>query len=160
MQQRCGGGVSSACAGNFLPPGGILQSARVGGGNGRSWVSTDGRKMMVIWDGHREAVGGGTAQRSSGARSAARSRTAPPRMTTEGRRPCRPRPLTHAPSNATNTSTYAPLSLVEDGGTTVLIASSSAIAAPVATSTVAAAEQTKPKATLTMPFVKLNTLLN
>ena len=42
----------------------------------------------------------------------------------------------------------------------VLIASSSATAVPVGTSTVAAAVQTKPKATLTIPFVKLNTLLN
>jgi len=40
---------------------------------------------------------------------------------------------THAPSNATDTPTYAPLSLVEDGGTTVLIVSSSATAAPMAT---------------------------
>jgi hypothetical protein len=31
---------------------------------------------------------------------------------------------------------------------------------PVATSTMAAAAQTKPKAALTIPFVKLNTLLN
>jgi hypothetical protein len=42
----------------------------------------------------------------------------------------------------------------------VLIASSSATAASVATSTVAAVAQTKPKATLTILFVKLNTLLN
>ena len=69
-------------------------------------------------------------------------------------------PPTHAPSNATDTPTYAPSSLVEDGGTTVLIASSSATAAPVAPSNVAAAAQTKPKAALTIPFVKLNTLLN
>ncbi len=48
----------------------------------------------------------------------------------------------------------------EDGGTTVLTASLSATAAPVATSTVATAAQTKPKATLTIPFFKLNTLLN
>jgi hypothetical protein len=39
-------------------------------------------------------------------------------------------------------------------------ASSSATAAPLATSTVAAAVQTTPKATLTISFVKLNTLLN
>ncbi len=53
-----------------------------------------------------------------------------------------------------------PLSLVKDRGTTVLIASSSATAAPVVTSTMAAAAQTKPKAMLMIPFVKLNTLLN
>ena len=81
-------------------------------------------------------------------------------MTTEGRRPRRPRPPTHAPLNATDTPTCAPLSLVEDGGTTVLIALSLATAAPVAMSTVAAAAQTKPKAMLTIPFVELNTLLN
>jgi hypothetical protein len=69
-------------------------------------------------------------------------------------------PPTHAPSNATDTPTYAPLSLVEDRGTAVLIASLSATAAPVATSSVAATAQTKPKATLTIPFVKQNTLLN
>ncbi len=61
--------------------------------------------------------------------------------------------LTHAPSNATDTPTYAPSSLVEDGGTTVLTASSSATAVPVATSTVATAAQTKPKATLTILYV-------
>ena len=66
----------------------------------------------------------------------------------------------HAPSNATDTPTYTPSSLVENGETTVLIASSLTTAAPVATSTVAAMAQTKPKATLTIPFVKLNTLLN
>ena len=66
----------------------------------------------------------------------------------------------HAPSNITDAPTYASLSLVEDGGTTVLTASSSATAAPVATSIVATAAQTKPKATLTIPFFKLNTLLN
>ncbi len=63
----------------------------------------------------------------------------------------------HTPSNATNTPTYAPSSCVEDEGTTVLTASSSATAAPVATSTVAAAVQSNPKATLTIPFVKVNT---
>ncbi len=62
----------------------------------------------------------------------------------------------HTPLNATNTPTYAPSSFVEDGGTTVLTASLSATAAPVATSTVAAAVQTNPKATLTLPFVKVN----
>jgi hypothetical protein len=41
-----------------------------------------------------------------------------------------------------------------------LTASLSATAAPVARSTVATAAQTKPKATLTIPFFKLNTLLN
>jgi hypothetical protein len=50
--------------------------------------------------------------------------------------------------------------MVEDGGKTVLIASSLATAAPVAMSTMAAAAQTKSKAMLTIPFVKLNTLLN
>jgi hypothetical protein len=42
----------------------------------------------------------------------------------------------------------------------VLIALLSATVAPVAMSTVAAAAQTKPKAMLTIPFVKLNTVLN
>ncbi len=41
-----------------------------------------------------------------------------------------------------------------------LTASLSATAAPVATSTVATVAQTKPKATLRIPFFKLNTLLN
>ncbi len=81
-------------------------------------------------------------------------------MATEGRRPRQPRPPMHAPSNAIDTPSYVPSSLVEDGGTTVLIALSLATAAPVEMSTVAAAAQTKPKATLTIPFVKLNTLLN
>jgi hypothetical protein len=81
-------------------------------------------------------------------------------MTTERRRPRQPRPLTHAPLIATDTPTYAPSSLVEDGGTTVLTALWSATAAPVGTSTVATAAKTKPKATLTIPFFKLNTLLN
>ncbi len=44
-----------------------------------------------------------------------------------------------------------------DDGLTAL---SSATAAPVATSTVATAAQTKPKAMLRIPFFKLNTLLN
>ena len=39
----------------------------------------------------------------------------------------------------------------------MLMVSSSATAVPMATSTVAAAVQTKPKATLTIPFVKGNT---
>jgi hypothetical protein len=49
--------------------------------------------------------------------------------------------LTHAPSNATDAPTYAPSSLVEDGGMTAPTASSSsaATAAPVATSTAVAA---------------------
>ena len=53
-----------------------------------------------------------------------------------------------------------PLSLVEDGGMTGLIALLLATVAPVAMSTVTAMAQTKPKAMLTTPFVKLNTLLN
>ncbi len=44
----------------------------------------------------------------------------------------------------------------DDGLTALLLAT----AAPVATSTVATAAQTKPKATLTILFFKLNTLLN
>ncbi len=59
--------------------------------------------------------------------------------------------------NATDTPTYPPSSFVEDRGTTVLTASSAATAAPVETPTVAAAVQTNPKATLTIPFVKVNT---
>ncbi len=58
------------------------------------------------------------------------------------------------------TPTYAPSSLVEDRGTMVPRALSSATAAPLATSAVAAAAQTTPKATLTISIVKLNTLLN
>jgi hypothetical protein len=46
-----------------------------------------------------------------------------------------------------------PLSLVEDGEMTVPSASLLAIAAPVATSTAAAAVQTTPKAALTISFV-------
>ncbi len=56
--------------------------------------------------------------------------------------------------------TYLPSSLVKNGGTTVLTALLSATLVPVATSIVAAVAQTKPKATLSIPFVKLNTLLN
>ncbi len=63
----------------------------------------------------------------------------------------------HTPSNDTDTPTYAPSSFVKDGGTTVLTASLSATAAPVETSTVAAAVQRNPKATLTIPFVKVIT---
>jgi hypothetical protein len=48
----------------------------------------------------------------------------------------------------------------EDRGTTVQMALLSATAAPVATSTMAAAAQTRPKATLMISFVNLNTLLN
>ena len=50
--------------------------------------------------------------------------------------------------------------MVKDGGRMVLIASLLATAAPVAMPTMAAAAQTKPKAMLTISFVKLNTLLN
>ena len=63
----------------------------------------------------------------------------------------------HTPSNATDTPTYAPSSFVEDGGTTVLTALLLATAAPVEMSTMAAAVQTNPKATLTIPFVKVIT---
>ncbi len=65
--------------------------------------------------------------------------------------------MTHTRSNATDKPTYVPSSFVKDGRTAVLTASSSATAEPVATSAVAAAVQTKPKATLTIPFVKVNT---
>ena len=68
--------------------------------------------------------------------------------------------LMHAPSNVNNTPMYAPSSLVKDRGTMVLMASPLATVAPVATSAMAAAAQTTPKATLTTSFVKLNTLLN
>ena len=68
--------------------------------------------------------------------------------------------LMHTPLNVNNTPTYAPPSLVEDGGTTVPVALLSAPAAHVATSAVAAAAQATSKATLTISFVKLNTLLN
>ncbi len=50
-----------------------------------------------------------------------------------------------------------PLSLVEDGETTVPMASLLATGVPVATSTAAAAAQTTPKAALTISFVKRNT---
>ena len=66
---------------------------------------------------------------------------------------------THAHSNITKTPTYAPSSVVKEGRTMVLAASLSATAAPVATSAVAAVAQTRPKVTLTLSFVKLNTLL-
>jgi hypothetical protein len=49
---------------------------------------------------------------------------------------------------------------VEDGGTMVQTALSLVTAAPVGTSTMAAAAQMTPKVTLTISFVKLNTLLN
>ena len=74
--------------------------------------------------------------------------------------PTNPCPTTHTPSKATDTPMYTHSSLVKDGGTTVLTVLLSPTVVPVATSTVAAAAQTKPNAMLTIPFVKLNTLLN
>ncbi len=64
--------------------------------------------------------------------------------------------LTHAPSNATDTPTYASSSLVEDGGTTVPTASlsSAAMAASVATSTAVA--DAPPPPTMPMPTPTLN----
>ena len=66
----------------------------------------------------------------------------------------------HPHSNVTNTLTYAPSSFVEEGGTTVPTALSSATAAPVAMSAMVAVVQTTLKTTLTISFVKLNTFLN
>jgi hypothetical protein len=66
---------------------------------------------------------------------------------------------THTPSNATDAPTYASLSLVKDGGTTVPTALSSlaATAAPMETST-AVANVPSPLAMTppTTSFVKLN----
>ncbi len=70
--------------------------------------------------------------------------------------------LTHAPSKATDAPTYASLSLVEDGGTTVLTAlsSSAATASPAAMSTAIAdaplPPTTMPTATPMTLFVELN----
>ena len=61
----------------------------------------------------------------------------------------------HAPSNATGTLMYVPLSLVEDEGT-MASSSSAAVTAPMAISTAAAAGPTTLKAALTALVVKLN----
>jgi hypothetical protein len=58
-QQRGGGGGSGACAGKFCRQGELNnQQGREVATEG-SGVGTDGRTMMVIWDGRREAVGVG-----------------------------------------------------------------------------------------------------
>ncbi len=66
--------------------------------------------------------------------------------------------LTHVPSNTTNAPTYPSLSLVKEGGTTMLTALSlsAAMAAPMVTST-AVADAPPPPPPMTPPLTTLPT---